>query len=255
MRRCYLSYSSQGPSHGIWLYGLHAVCAALQNPLRQKHRLLLKDERLLSFLPPLPSELQPEIVDQAILNKLLGHNAVHQGLALLTTPLPKLDLKEFVTKMPEDGLVIVLDAVTDPHNVGAILRSAAAFGASAVLLTVHHSPLEESGVLAKAASGALEQIPLIRITNLARGLRYLQSQGFWVYGLDENGQKPIHHLDLQGRIALVLGAEGEGIRRLTCDSCDELICLPTQAVFATLNVSTSAAVALYEWRRQHLNRS
>jgi 23S rRNA (guanosine2251-2'-O)-methyltransferase len=243
---------SPSSSKGTWLYGFHAVRAALNNPDRQKLRLMVRDEKILGMLPKLPPKLQVEIVDKNTFITLLGREAVHQGVALLSANLPALALEDILPTLEDNALLIILDEVTDPHNVGAILRSTAAFGASAVVMTAHNSPAEESGILAKTASGALEGIPLIRVTNLVRSIQYLQSQGFWIYGLDEEGGSSVHQLKLNGRIGLVFGAEGEGIRRLTRETCDGLLRLPTLATFATLNVSTSVAVALYEWRRQNL---
>ena len=235
----------------IWLYGLHAVNAALNNPLRQKTRLLIKSEKMRDALPSIPSHMHIEIVDKQIFQNLFGLDAVHQGIALQTSDLPELSIEECVAELSENVLLIILDEVTDPHNVGAILRSAAAFGATAIVSTARHAPTTESAILAKTASGALEEIPLIRITNLARTLQYLKEQNFWIYGFDERGQQSVSTLKLSGKLAFVFGAEGEGIRRLTRETCDELIYLPTQSKFGTLNVSTSAAVALYEWRRQN----
>lgn len=173
--------------------------------------------------------------------------AVHQGVALDAAPLPETSLEALLATAPK--LLLLLDQVTDPHNVGAILRSAAAFGADAVLLTDRHAP-GQGGVLAKTASGALEHVPLITVVNLARTMATLRDAGFWCIGLAEEGAQDIAAHDLSGKTALVLGAEGEGLRRLTRERCDALARLPTQGAIGSLNVSNAAAVALYEVKRQ-----
>lgn len=194
--------------------------------------------------------LKLEILDRVRLEMLLPEGAVHQGLALQTEPLPPAFLEDVLAELPPmpaaaPAVIVVLDQVSDPHNVGAILRSAAAFGARAVLLPEHGTP-PVTGALAKAASGALERVPLVRVTNLARALDKLKDAGFWCVGLDESAEKPLAELDLGGRVALVLGAEGEGLRRLTRERCDFLARLPTRGPIASLNVSNAAAIALYE---------
>jgi 23S rRNA (guanosine2251-2'-O)-methyltransferase len=170
-------------------------------------------------------------------------------LAVLVAPLEEPVLEDLLARCGDDALVLALDQVTDPHNVGAILRTAAAFGAAGVIVTERHAPAD-TGVLAKAASGGLEIVPLLRAVNLARTLEQLKEAGFWLYGLDERGDTPIGALDLKGRVCIVLGTEGEGLRRLTAEKCDRLVTIPTQAALAALNVSNAAAVAAYEWVRQ-----
>jgi len=246
---------------GIWIYGRHAVRAALTNPTRRCHRLVATAETTAEaqkLLGETQARLLPdfrtETLDRPRLEALLAKGAVHQGLALLAEPLPQAFLEDVLAELPplpssEPAVVVVLDQVSDPHNVGAILRSAAAFGARAVVLPEHGTP-PASAALAKAASGALEQVPLIRVTNLARALDQLKEAGFWSVGLEESGEKTLADLDLDGRIALVLGAEGEGLRRLTRERCDFLARLPTSGPIASLNVSNAAAIALYEVARR-----
>jgi 23S rRNA (guanosine2251-2'-O)-methyltransferase len=192
------------------------------------------------------------VLDRAALNLLLPAGAVHQGWALDAEPLPAPDLDAVLhSATVETGrraVVVVLDRVSDPHNVGAILRSAAAFGAGAVIVAEHGAPAV-SGVLAKAASGALERVPLVRAVNLSRTLDRLKAAGFWCCGLDEQAETPLAKLDLGPRVALVLGAEGGGLRRLIREECDYLARLPTRPEQPSLNVSNAAAIALYELRR------
>ncbi len=179
------------------------------------------------------------------LSQLLPPGAVHQGLALACKPLNQPDLESFLRHLDRPRVtLIVLDQITDPQNVGAILRSAAAFGAAALLTTLDRAP-EESGSLAKAASGALEVVPYLRETNLARALDRLKQADFWCLGLDEEG-RTLKDAPRAERLALVMGAEGDGLRRLTKEHCDALLRLPTQPPIGTLNVSNAAAVALYE---------
>jgi 23S rRNA (guanosine2251-2'-O)-methyltransferase len=178
----------------------------------------------------------------------VGPGAVHQGVAAQAAPLPPAELDAVLAEAGPEATLMVLDQVTDPHNVGAILRSAAAFGAAAVIATQHHSP-PETGSLAKAASGGLEQVPLIRIVNLAQALEALKKASFWCVGLAADGAEPFASANLSGRIALVLGAEGTGLRRLTRERCDLLVRLPTRSGLVQLNVSNAAAIALYERAR------
>lgn len=233
----------------IWLHGTHAVLAALANPARRFRRLLATAEaepRLASHVPP---GLRAEIVERRTIDQMCPPGAVHQGLALQVLPLPETDLDEACGEAGgRRRLVVVLDQVTDPHNVGAILRSAAAFGARAVILTDRHAPAA-TAVLAKAASGALESVPLVRVTNLARALEHLARLGYWRVGLQGSAPATLASLDLSGDIALVLGAEGEGLRRLTEEQCDLLARLPIAGTVESLNVSNAAAVALYELAR------
>lgn len=243
----------RGPDapHGtLWLYGQHAVAAALANPTRRLRRLLLTEEAEVTIaqrVPP-PWPLQPEHTERNRLDNMLGRDIAHQGAALLADPLPTPSLQQALER---PGPIVVLDQVTDPRNVGAILRSAAAFGAAAVIAQERNAP-EETGALAKAASGALETIPLLRAVNIARTLIALKAANIWCVGLDAGGA-PLSGAALAGRrIALVLGAEGDGLRRLTRETCDELAGLQMPGArgrLDSLNVSAAAAVSLYELTR------
>jgi len=248
-RRAAPTGSQATPSGAVWLHGLHSVAAALANPARRLRRLLLTEEAegaLAKRLPP-PWRIAPERADRARFATFLPEDAVHQGAALLVEPLGDLPLDRALAH--GSGPVLVLDQVTDPRNVGAILRSAAAFGAAALVLQDRHAP-PETGALARAASGALELVPVVRVVNLARTLEELKRAGLWVVGLDAAAPVTLAQAGLTGRrVALVLGAEGEGLRRLTRETCDELARLPITPEMESLNVSAAAAVALYELAR------
>ena len=231
----------------LWLYGHHAVVAALQNPNREKIQLKMTKE---SVLPDkIIGKTNAGIVSRQEIDSLTGQNAVHQGLALQVKPLPQKTLDEVLQKIPDKAVILILDQVTDPHNIGAILRSAAAFDAVAVVIPDAGAP-EESAVLAKSACGALEIVPLVRVTNLARAMQQLKDEGFWCLGLDGYAKEYISDKKLPARTAFVLGSEGDGMRRLTAEKCDYTIKLPMSDRMESLNVSNAAAVALYEFYRQ-----
>jgi 23S rRNA (guanosine2251-2'-O)-methyltransferase len=233
--------SLRPPEDVTVLYGWHPVTAALQNPARRVRKLLatenaarrLADEKI-------PTSPPPEIVRPDAIAARLAPDAVHQGLYLEADPLASPPIEELAT----DGLVLVLDQITDPHNVGAIFRSAAAFAVTAIVTTARHSP-EATGVLAKAASGALEHVPFVMVQNLARGLAALKERGFLVIGLDSGGDEDLAGLPLRRPLALVLGAEGKGLRQLTKETCDHVARLDLPGAIQSLNVSNAAAVALY----------
>jgi 23S rRNA (guanosine2251-2'-O)-methyltransferase len=240
--------SVDAPKGTVWLYGHHAVAAALANPNRRLRRLLLTDEAEAAVskqLPP-PWAVSPERVDRGRLDTLLGRDIVHQGAALLADPLAPPSLQSVLEK---PGVIIVLDQVTDPRNVGAIMRSAAAFGAAAVITQDRNAP-EETGGLAKAASGALEKMPLLRAVNIARTIIALKAANVWCIGLDASGAPLSGPAFADRRVALVLGAEGEGLRRLTRETCDEIAGLTIKGAVESLNVSAAASVALYELSRR-----
>ena len=245
------------PARGVLLYGQHPVAAAWTNPERRIHRLLATESGRTALGPAIAEARaqglqRPEasIVDRTELDRMLPAGAVHQGIVIDTSPLPEVGIEDLCNELADEpsAVIVALDQVTDPHNVGAILRSAAAFGARAVVVTERHAP-ETTGVLAKSASGALEAVPLVRVTNLARALTDLQQNGFWAVGLAESGASTLAKLNLTGKTVLVMGAEGSGLRRLTMDRCDTIARLPTGGPVGSLNVSNAAAVALYEVAR------
>ncbi len=244
-------------SAGNWIYGRHPVAAALANPERRWRRLAVlagQEVEARSLVAEAAAacrcaEGEPiRVLDRASFSAILPAGAVHQGFALEVEPLALPDL-DAVLRQAETAagrsILVALDQVVDPHNVGAVLRSAAAFGAAAVLIAAHGAP-PVGGALAKSASGALERVPLVRVVNLARALDRLKQAQFWVCGLDETAAQPLAAFDLGPRVAIVLGSEGGGLRRLVRERCDHLARLPTLAAQPTLNVSNAAAAALYE---------
>jgi 23S rRNA (guanosine2251-2'-O)-methyltransferase len=233
-----LARDRDGP---VIIYGWHSVKAAIENPARRLHRLLATENaarRLAEDGVRLPADL--ELVRPEAIAARLGPEAVHQGLLAEADPLPSLDIDE----IDPDPVVLVLDQITDPHNVGAILRSAAAFAASAVVTTARHSP-EATGVLAKAASGALEYVPIVTVPNLARALDALKRRNVFVVGLDSSGDVDFAHAGVRAPLALVLGAEGKGLRQLTRTTCDVVARLDLPGRLKSLNVSNAAALALH----------
>lgn len=225
----------------IILYGWHTVAAALANPRRKFRRLLLTENAARRVTEEkLELRLEPEIVRPGDIDRLLAPDAVHQGLY---AEADALDIPS-IAQVPQQGIVLVLDQITDPHNVGAILRSAAAFAVTAIVTTARHSP-EATGVLAKAASGALELVPFVMVTNLARGLEALRERGFLLIGLDSDGDADLAQIALRAPLALVLGAEGKGLRQLTRATCDQVARLDLPGDIKSLNVSNAAALSLY----------
>ncbi len=238
-------YREQHDDGIIRLFGFHAVEAALKNPARKLLRIHLTDNAENRLADALKARgLTPERVDPRDLDRRLGSDTVHQGALLEAEPLPQPSLEELATRASTSGPVVVLDQVTDPQNVGAILRSAAAFGSAGVVTTQRHSP-PLSGALAKSASGALEHIPVALVPNLARSLEQLAELGLTRIGLDGDATDLIEDQDLKSSVALVLGAEGKGLRRLTRELCDRLCRITTGGPLQSLNVSNAAAIALH----------
>ncbi len=223
------------------LYGWHTVTAALANPARRIRRLFATENALRRLADDgIALPVTPDVVRPDALAARLTPDAVHQGLIAEADPLPSPSIEE----LGASGIVLVLDQITDPHNVGAILRTAAAFAVSAVVTTARHSP-EATGVLAKSASGALELVPIVVVQNLARALMALKERGFLTVGLDSDAPEDLASIALRSPLALVLGAEGKGLRQLTGATCDRLARLDLPGAIKSLNVSNAAALALY----------
>jgi 23S rRNA (guanosine2251-2'-O)-methyltransferase len=222
------------------LYGIHTVVEALKNPARRFVKLVGTENGILRLQESVPLPVKPDIVKPDDIGRQLPKDAVHQGVLLIAEPLEPLALDA----LPAGGLVVALDQVTDPHNVGAVLRSAAAFGVAAMIITGRHSP-EVTGVLAKAASGALEHVPFVEVKNLAKALDALGEQGYLRIGLDSDGETPLGEVKLRKPLCLVLGAEGKGLRPVTQASCDVVARLPMPGAIRSLNVSNAAAIGLY----------
>lgn len=256
------------------LYGTHAVREAWLNEDRTIQTLYLTEQAQRGFEQTILEARkkglrrpEPSIIDKHRLEKMLPRGAVHQGIALASTMTAEYDVQDFIIRASTQNKTVlcILDQVTDPHNVGAILRSASAFGIDGVIMQKKHAPALD-GVLAKTACGAVDHMPVAQATNLSRTIKELQEEGFHVIGMDEHSKKEIGDImrtrqyntggtenltdvceppDESTKIVIVLGSEGDGIRRLVKESCDELVKLPTQGAIASLNVSNAAAVAFY----------
>lgn len=237
-------WKSNRPEHAedtVVLYGWRPVVEAISNSGRVFLRLLLTEnaQRRLEEEGLQPA-VEPEIVRPEQIDRLVGPDAVHQGLYAEVEPLDAPTLES----MPQDGVFLVLDQITDPHNVGAIVRTAAAFGVSAIITTARHSPLA-TGVLAKSASGGLEYVPMVTVRNLAGALQTMGERGVLCIGLDSEGESVLEDIPMQRPLALVLGAEGKGLRQLTRQRCQALARLDMPGKIRSLNVSNAAAISLY----------
>jgi 23S rRNA (guanosine2251-2'-O)-methyltransferase len=223
------------------LYGWHTARAALENPARRIRRVLATENAARRLAAEgVPLAVPAEIVRPDVIARRLSPDAVHNGVLVEADPLPSPELDE----IEPAGIALVLDQITDPHNVGAILRTAAAFAVAAVITTARHSP-EATGVLAKSASGALEYVPMVTVQNLARALEALRERGYLLVGLDSSGENDIGDAALRAPLALILGAEGKGLRQLTRTTCDVVARLAMPGRVKSLNVSNAATVALY----------
>lgn len=235
----------KSPPERYWLFGKHACLAAIRNPKRNYFRILVT-RNALRDLPELHGHRKVEEVEQRAIAAVLPKDAVHQGIAVELAPLPDLTLDE----LPEGKHIVVLDQITDPHNVGAMLRSAAAFNIGAMLTTMRHAP-QETATLAKTACGALEIVPLIKVTNLSNTLEELKTRGYLCVGLAGEAEQNLGALKTEGRpIAFVMGAEGKGLRQRTRETCDTLVRIPMDDAMESLNVSNAAAICFYALNNQ-----
>lgn len=233
----------------FWLYGVHPARAALRNAGRTILRAVVTDGAWRELERDWRGDLETRPAATAKIAQMLPPGAVHQGVALLCEPLPSPDLAQVIeAETPGRRRIAVLDQITDPHNEGAILRSAAAFGLTAVVVQDRHSP-PESGVLAKAASGALDLVPRVTVVNIARALEEMGRLGIWRIALASDGAENLRESLAAGDVAVVLGAEGGGLRRLVRERCDTSGSIPMEAKMASLNVSNAAAIAFYEIAR------
>ncbi|MDR2681687.1 MAG: 23S rRNA (guanosine(2251)-2'-O)-methyltransferase RlmB [Holosporaceae bacterium] len=241
----------------IWIYGRHALKAALLNPAREIIRVVALEscKNFLEECRNINQSIKYEIVDKTFFVATFGNDATHQGCAAYLKNLPEYSLEELLEDASDNHPFIFLDQVTDPQNVGSILRASAVFGARAVVMTENGSP-ELSPTMAKAASGALETVPLVRVVNFAHSINFLKKHGFWCLGLEEKSEKNISDIPLNDKFIFVIGSEGDGMRRLTRESCDFLVKLPGSGQFTTLNAAQAATVALYEsFRVRSITRS
>jgi 23S rRNA (guanosine2251-2'-O)-methyltransferase len=239
--------TERGPRLNIDLFGTHAVAAAWANPARFVHTLYVTENALADFDLKSPAKRPaPTIVAKEDLDRALPPGTVHQGIALSCQALEEMDIDDLIRAGDEQprSMLVMLDQVTDPHNIGAILRSSCAFGAHGLVLQRKHAP-EVTGIMAKTACGALEHVPMAYETNLSRAIEKFQAAGYFVIGLDEHGEKSIGDLPSYDKCVLVMGAEGPGLRRLIKENCDVLARLPMHGPMPSINVSNAAAVALY----------
>lgn len=230
---------------GHWVYGWHAVNAALANPERMVVRIIASPTAAEKLELPTRKLPTPHIMEPRELDRILGNDAVHQGIAAEVKPLEPYRIEDIINIENPRGPIVILDQVSDPHNVGAIMRSAAAYDAIAVIYPKDHSA-PETPTMAKAASGALDIVKRIQVTNLATTLRELKDAGWWIIGLEGESKTLFSDLKFAAKTVVVLGAEGKGMRRLTADSCDERARLPMGSGMESLNVSNAAAIALYQ---------
>lgn len=239
----------------VTLYGRHPVTAALLNPARRINRILCTKENAEELKKLLNQSNRDtgllNIVDRKEIDRLLPHDAVHQGFLLCCRELEGYTVEDIciMAEEKENCHILILDQVTDPQNIGAIIRSCVAFDTLALIMQDKNSPTE-TGTMAKASAGMIEHLPLCRVTNLSRAVEQLKKAGFWVIGMDGYAQTTIDKIDKSGKIAVIMGSEGKGMRRLVEESCDTTVKLPISPKVESLNVSTAAAIALYELNKK-----
>jgi len=233
-------------SNQIVLYGKHAVFSALCNEKRTNLQLIITPDNEAEIKKKFPNVFY-RISNKKEIEKLVGQNAVHQGYVLLTHPLGAMLLEDLIEQTTNSNKcrVLILDQVTDPQNMGAIIRSAAAFNVSAIVVQDKNSP-QESGAMAKASAGTIELVPIVRVTNLTRAIEILKKAGFWIVGMDGYAKQKIDEVDKNAKLAVIMGSEGSGMRRLVEESCDIRVRLDINEKVESLNVSTAAAIVLYE---------
>lgn len=243
--RAVRDHKPAGGIGGHWVYGWHAVNAALANPERAVIRIIASPTAAEKLDLPARKLPNPHIMEPRELDRILGADAVHQGIAAEVKPLEPYRIEDIISIEQPRGPIVILDQVSDPHNVGAIMRSAAAYDAIAVIYPKDHSA-PETPTMAKAASGALDIVKRIQVTNLATAMRELKEAGWWIIGLEGESKTLFSDIKFAQKTVIVLGAEGKGMRRLTADSCDERARLPMGTGMESLNVSNAAAIALYQ---------
>lgn len=228
------------------IYGRHAVISALTNPKRVIKKLIIAKENK-EEIDSLRLNIPYNIVEKKDIDKILPRDAVHQGFALYCNRLDTYDIRDLIelSKNKSRCHVLILDQVTDPQNIGAIIRSCAAFETLGLIVQDKNSPLE-SGAMVKASAGTIEFVPISRVTNLSRAIELLKENDFWVMGMDGYATTTIDKINKSGKIAIVMGSEGKGMRRLVQENCDSSVKLPISSQVESLNVSTAAAIALYE---------
>jgi 23S rRNA (guanosine2251-2'-O)-methyltransferase len=233
----------------LWIYGIHASIAALKNPNRRINS-ILTTKHSSNFVTNLNNPNLPpqQIIDRNKLDAILPPDSVHQGIAVQCDPLPFPHLEDVIANHKENSALIILDQANDPRNIGSVLRSAAAFDATAVIVPDRGTPVI-SGSMAKAAAGAIEQVPIVRVKNLARSLKIIKNAGYWCVGLDNRATQSLADAKLSGKIAIVMGAEGSGLRQLTSETCDYLAKIPISGQMESLNLSIATSIALYELNR------